>query len=77
MFIRNNILDNVIEEIEKVDPDLVIIDSIQTFTLLEFQSRAGTPTQVMECAHKLVEIAKKIQKDREWYLLLGQMTKRR
>ncbi|CDZ74396.1 DNA repair protein RadA homolog [Peptoniphilus sp. ING2-D1G] len=69
-----NIMDYVLEEIEKIDPDMVIIDSIQTFTLMELQSRAGTPTQVMECAHKLVDIAKNPQRPRMIFLV-GQMTK--
>ncbi|WP_138159652.1 DNA repair protein RadA [Peptoniphilus catoniae] len=70
----DNILDNVLEEIDKLDPDLIIIDSIQTFTLAEIQSRAGTPTQVMECAHRLVDIAKDPIRPRIVFLV-GQMTK--
>ena len=41
-------------EIDEIDPDFIIIDSIQTFTLNEYPSRAASPTQVMECAHKMV-----------------------
>ncbi|RVU54287.1 DNA repair protein RadA [Anaerosphaera multitolerans] len=70
----DTVLDNVLEEIEKIDPDFIILDSIQTFTLRELTSRAGTPTQVMECAHKMVEIAKDVKRPRMVFLV-GQMTK--
>lgn len=69
-----NSLDNVVFEIEEVDPDFIIIDSIQTFTLGEYSSRAGTPTQVMECANKMVEIAKNPKRKRMVFIV-GQMTK--
>lgn len=67
-------LDNVLVEISEIDPDFIILDSIQTFTLSEFTSRAGTPTQVMECAHKMVELAKNPNRPRIVFLV-GQMTK--
>lgn len=69
-----NSLDNVLMEIENVDPDLIILDSVQTFTLSEFSSRAGTPTQVMECANRLVDVAKNPKRPRIVFLV-GQMTK--
>ncbi|MDO5715657.1 MAG: DNA repair protein RadA [Tissierellia bacterium] len=67
-------LDQVLTEIDTVDPDFIIIDSIQTFTLEEFSSRPGTPTQTMECAYKMTEIAKNLSKPRMVFLV-GQMTK--
>ena len=70
----DTVLDNVLQEIDEIDPDFIILDSIQTFTLREYPSRAGTPTQVMECAHKLVEIAKNPERPRIVFLV-GQMTK--
>lgn len=71
----DNSMDYVIETIGEVDPDLIIIDSIQTFTLQEFpNSRAGSPTQTMECANILVQIAKNSDKPRA-VILVGQMTK--
>ncbi len=70
----DTILDNVLLEVEEIDPDFIILDSIQTFTLSEYTSRAGTPTQVMECAHKMVELAKNPYRPRIVFLV-GQMTK--
>lgn len=68
-------MDNVVEYIDEVNPDLIIVDSIQVFTLEEYMpSRAGSPTQTMECANKLLTIAKNIERPRA-VILVGQMNK--
>ena len=68
-------LDEIIQHIETVDADLIILDSIQTFTLDEYSSsRAGSPTQVIECATALKNIAKNPDRPRAVFLV-GQMTK--
>lgn len=67
-------MDFVLEEIEKIDPQFIIIDSIQTFSLREFPSRPASPTQTIECAHKMVEVAKNNEKPRMVFIV-GQMTK--
>lgn len=71
----DNSMDNVLETVEEIDPDLIIIDSIQTFILDEFSSsRSGSPTQTMECANELVRIAKNHNRPRA-VIMVGQMTK--
>lgn len=73
--LSDNSMDNVLAFIDEIDPDLIIIDSIQTFTLEDFpNSRAGSPTQTMECANQLVKIAKNPDRPRA-VILIGQMTK--
>lgn len=73
--ISDNSMDNILENIDEIDPDFIIVDSIQTFTLDEFpNSRAGSPTQTMECAHELVKVAKNSPKPRSVFIV-GQMTK--
>lgn len=67
-------MDNVLKSIEDIDPDLIIIDSIQTFTLSEFDSRAGSPIQTIETANKLVEVAKNKNRPRA-IIIVGHMTK--
>ena len=68
-------MDRVLEAINEVDPDLIILDSIQTFSLAEFlPSRAGNPTQTMECASALVAQAKSKKRPRA-VLMIGQMNK--
>jgi len=68
-------LDEILQHIETVDADLIILDSIQTFTLEEYSSsRAGSPTQVIECATALKDKAKNPDRPRAVFLV-GQMTK--
>lgn len=68
-------MDNVLESIHEVDADIIIIDSIQTFTLEEsLPSRAGSPTQTMECATQLTKIAKDNNRPRV-VIIVGQMNK--
>jgi DNA repair protein RadA/Sms len=67
-------MNNVLGCIDDVDPDLIIIDSIQTFVLEEYPARPGTPTQTMECANLLLRVAKDAERPRA-VILVGQMTK--
>jgi DNA repair protein RadA/Sms len=68
-------LDEILQHIETVDADIIILDSIQTFTLEEYSSsRAGSPTQVIECATALKDKAKNPDRPRAVFLV-GQMTK--
>lgn len=68
-------MDRVLEAILEIDPDFIILDSIQTFSLAEFlPSRAGNPTQTMECASALVAQAKNKKRPRA-ILMIGQMNK--
>lgn len=48
----------ILSLIEKENPDLVIVDSIQTVYLSEVTSAPGTVSQVRECAGQLMGIAK-------------------
>lgn len=73
--VSDNSMDSVLDVIDQIDPDFVIVDSIQTFVLDSFPgSRAGSPTQTMECAYELVKIAKSSSKPRMVFVV-GQMTK--
>lgn len=68
-------LNNVVDSINEIDPDLIILDSIQAFVLDEYlPSRAGSPTQTMECANELLRIAKNSDRPRAVFLV-GQMNK--
>ena len=51
-------LEQIIASIDENTPDIVIIDSIQTMTLSELSSSAGSITQIRESAQKLISIAK-------------------
>ena len=67
-------MDHVLDSIEELDPDLIIIDSIQTFSLEEHHSRPGSPIQTMECANELLKVAKNNSRPRA-VIMVGQMTK--
>lgn len=49
----------VLDALATIAPRAVIIDSIQTMSLPEFESSAGSVTQVRECATALMEFAKR------------------
>ncbi|MDD3225338.1 MAG: DNA repair protein RadA [Clostridium sp.] len=68
-------MNNVLSAVNDVNADLIIIDSIQTFALDEFlPSRAGNPTQTMECANELLKMAKNSSRKRA-VIIIGQMNK--
>lgn len=67
-------MDDVRLWIREINPAVIILDSIQTFTLDAFSARAGTPTQTMECANLLVDYAKNKGKPRAVFMV-GQLTK--
>lgn len=52
-------IDKVISEAQKMDPDLLIVDSIQTVYRTELSSMAGSIQQVKECSALLQQLAKK------------------
>ena len=73
--ISDTSLNNVVDSINEINPDLIIVDSIQSFVLDEYlPSRAGSPTQTMECANELLRIAKNSDRPRA-VMLVGQMNK--
>ncbi len=50
---------DIIATLEKENPSLVIIDSIQTMYLEEVESTPGSVAQVRACAYELIKIAKR------------------
>ena len=73
--IQETSMDNVLDSVQEIDPDLLIIDSIQTFTMeASLPARAGSPTQPMECANALLQVAKNEKRPRA-VIIVGQMTK--
>ena len=72
--LSTNSMDLALREIKKKDADIIILDSIQTFSLAEFDNKQGSPTQSVECANKCVEMAKNPEKKRA-FLMVGHMNK--
>ena len=65
-------LENIVNAINKENPDFIILDSVQTIYSQELESVAGSVSQVREVSGKLTEIAK--QKNIPT-VLVGQVTK--
>ncbi len=51
-------LNTILEHVQAVQPDLLVVDSIQTIYLPELSSSAGSVSQVRECSSRLRELAK-------------------
>lgn len=51
-------LDNIFAQIEKISPQIVVVDSIQTIASEQIESAAGSISQVRECAAALLRYAK-------------------
>ena len=51
-------LDNIMKHIEDTNPEIVIIDSIQTIASDDIESAAGSVSQVRECSARLLKYAK-------------------
>ncbi|HLR24341.1 MAG TPA: DNA repair protein RadA [Fodinibius sp.] len=65
-------ISKVLSEARKLDPDLLIVDSIQTVYRTELSSMAGSIQQVKECAALLQQLAKK---QNITTLVIGHVTK--
>ncbi|NTW82821.1 MAG: DNA repair protein RadA [Chlorobiaceae bacterium] len=65
-------LERILWVMEKEQPALVIIDSIQTVHSEEYQSSAGTITQIRECAAMLIRAAKRLN---IVLMIIGHITK--
>ena len=58
LILCENALETIFEHIREVQPELVVIDSIQTIATDEVESSAGSIAQVRECASALLRFAK-------------------
>lgn len=65
-------LDSIFEHIAEIQPELLIIDSIQTIASDDLESTAGSVSQVRECAARLLAYAKSTATP---VILIGHITK--
>lgn len=65
-------LDVIVHEVEKLDPAIVVIDSIQTMHNPELPTAAGSVGQVRECTARLLRVAKESGPS---IIIIGHMTK--
>ena len=71
MFCENN-LENILAQFNKLNPDIIIIDSIQTIQSERIDSSPGTIVQVRECTAALLRYAKENSKP---VFLIGHINK--
>lgn len=57
--VGETVLPHVLSHLDEVKPDVVVIDSVQTMVNPELASAPGSVAQVRECAHALVQEAKR------------------
>ena len=53
-----NNLERIVQHVEKIEPDLLVVDSIQTIYKAEIESAPGSVTQVRECSASLMRLSK-------------------
>ncbi|PIF06080.1 MAG: DNA repair protein RadA [Draconibacterium sp.] len=58
-FLSETSLENLIAQTEQVQPELLIIDSIQTLSSELLESPAGSVSQVRQCASTIMKLAKR------------------
>lgn len=63
---------NIFQEIEKIQPDILIIDSIQTTHTSYLESAPGSVSQIRECTSELIKFAKETSTA---VLLIGHINK--
>jgi DNA repair protein RadA/Sms len=63
---------NIFKQIEELEPDLVVIDSIQTLHSAHIESTPGSVSQVRECTAELLRFAKETSTP---VFLIGHITK--
>ncbi|MBR1958663.1 MAG: DNA repair protein RadA, partial [Tidjanibacter sp.] len=66
------LLENILGQIEAMEPDLVVIDSVQTIYSEAIESSAGSVSQIRECAARLLKVAKERNIS---VLIIGHITK--
>lgn len=71
-FLGETNIDNVIANLEKFKPRVVIIDSIQTMVCPELASEAGNINQVRACTSRLREVARELK---AVVFIIGHVTK--
>tara|TARA_Y100001934_G_scaffold283669_2_gene405391 strand:- start:50 stop:1402 length:1353 start_codon:yes stop_codon:yes gene_type:complete len=57
-FSGENEIDGILNHLERIQPELIIVDSIQTIMNSELDSLPGSPSQIRDCGQRFLETAK-------------------
>lgn len=71
-FLSETSLENILTHCEHLEPELLIVDSIQTVATSYIESSPGTVSQIRECANGIMKFAKE---RRVPVILIGHITK--
>ncbi len=72
LLLSETVLEQIFVHIKNVQPDVVIVDSIQTVSSEMFESSAGSVSQIRECSAAILKYAKETATP---ILLIGHITK--
>jgi len=72
LFANETSLENIISHCQSIEPDIAIIDSIQTIATESLESATGSVSQVRECTTALLRYAKSTHTT---FILIGHITK--
>ncbi|GBU11135.1 DNA repair protein [Erysipelotrichaceae bacterium] len=72
LFFAETDVDVIVDEVKRMQPDFLIIDSIQTVYLEAIQSAPGSVTQIRECTAQFMRLAKQLNVT---IFLVGHVTK--
>ncbi len=72
VFITSTNVDSIIKVVEKIKPNMVVVDSIQTLTTFDLSGSAGSVGQIKESAERLTSLAKSLSIP---MFLVGHVTK--
>jgi len=59
LFMAETDLESILGEVENIEPEIIVIDSIQAVHLSSRDSFPGSPAQIRDCANLLMQLAKK------------------
>lgn len=72
LFLSETSLENIIAQTEQIQPEILIVDSIQTLSTEMIESSPGSVSQVRECTSVILKLAKKTGTA---VILIGHITK--
>ena len=72
MVFSETLMENIVSQARKIEPDLMIVDSIQTVYTQTMESSPGSVSQIKECAAMLLRLAKETGIP---VILIGHITK--
>ncbi len=72
--LSTNSMDQVIRECERIKPEVIFLDSVQTLAMDEFPQREGSPIQTVQVVSSIVELCKNNERPMASFII-GHMTK--